>query len=240
MVDILGTLIVFAAAAVTGLTGFGFALLATPLLVMLYPPKTAVVLSIVLNWISVILMLPGVRKAAQRGPVLVLVVGSLVGIPLGAYLLAVIKESVLLALIGGVTILFALGMLVGFTRPLKHETSAGAIAGFLSGLLGASTGLSGPPVVLFGTNQQWQKDPFRANMTVFKFLNTIPTLVALVPTGLLSTDLVWLSAKLMPAVLLGLVAGMRFFHGVSPQGFQRFVLVLLVAVSLSTVWAGLR
>ncbi len=111
MSDLFGTLIVFAAASVTGLTGFGFALLATPLLVLFYPPKAAVVLSIVLNWISVILMMPGVRKEAQIGPVLVLVVGSLVGIPLGAYLLAVIKESFLLALIGGVTILFALGML---------------------------------------------------------------------------------------------------------------------------------
>jgi uncharacterized membrane protein YfcA len=240
LVDVLGNLIVFVAAAVTGLTGFGFALLATPLLVLLYPPKTAVVLSIVLNWISVILMVPGVRKEAQRGPVLVLVVSSLVGIPLGAYLLAVIKESLLLALIGGVTILFALGMLAGFSKPLKHETGACAVAGFLSGLLGASTGLSGPPVVLFATNQRWQKEPFRANMTIFKILNSIPTLAALAPTGLLSTDLAWLSVKLMPAVLLGLVAGMRFFHGVSPRGFQRFVLILLVVVSMLTLWVGLR
>ncbi len=240
MSDVLASAIVLAAALVTGITGFGFVLLALPFLALLYPPKTAVSLSILLDGVSVLLLLYRTYGQARRSIVAVMAAGSLIGIPLGAYFLVVTREDVLLALIGGVILVFAVAMLLGFSRQLAHENIVGAFAGFLSGMLGASTGLNGPPIVLFGANQGWEKVPFRANMTVYKVLVSIPTIGALLLTGLVSTDLMWLSVKLVPAVLIGLMVGARVFHSVSPGVFQRFVLLLLIAVSLLTLWAGFR
>lgn len=240
MTELIANLIVFGAALITGLTGFGFALLGTPFLVLLYPAKTAVVLAILLNSISVTILLVPLRKEVQLAPVGVLTVASLPGLAIGAYLLAIIRDSVLLLLIGGITIIFAIVMMLGFSRPFKHENWAAAVSGFISGILGASTGLNGPPVVLFATNQRWPKGPFRANMATYRALLTIPTFLALVPTGLLSTSLVLECAKLLPGLLLGLVLGLHVFHRFTPLGFQRFVLVMLIGVSILTLWSGLH
>jgi uncharacterized membrane protein YfcA len=240
LTEFLANGIVFVAALITGLTGFGFALLGTPFLFLLYPIKTAVVLAILLNSISVTILLVPLHKDAQWTPVGVLAAASLPGLAIGAYLLVIIRENLLLLLIGGITIIFAVVMLLGVSRPFKHENWAAAVSGFVSGILGASTGLNGPPVVLFASNQGWPKEPFRANMTTYRALLTIPTLLVLVPTGLLSIDLIWECVKLLPGLLLGLVVGFRVFQRFSPLSFQRFVLVLLIAVSILTVWGALQ
>lgn len=232
--------IVFIAALITGLTGFGFALLGTPFLILLYPVKTAVVLAILLNSISVTMLLVPLRKDVQLAPVSILAATSLPGLAIGSYLLVVLRENLLLILIGIVTMVFAVIMLLGVARPFNRENWAAAVTGFISGILGASTGLNGPPVVLFASNQRWLKQPFRANMATYRALLAIPTLVVLLPTGLLSANLLWDCVKLLPALALGLVVGFRIFNRFSPIGFQRFVLVMLIAVSILTVGGALQ
>ncbi len=103
-------LIIFASAVAATVTGYGFVLLASPLLLMLLPPSEAVPLSIALGWvvISVLVTRPAVWAAVERGYVARLAAAGLLGIPLGATLLLTLPPLVLRVALGLVIATLAL------------------------------------------------------------------------------------------------------------------------------------
>jgi len=131
-------MIVLFASVVMGLTGFGFALAALPLLTLFLPPKTAVplitVCSVFLNGYT----LYKVWRSVQVRRILPLIVMGVLGMICGTYFLVSVEIATLKLCIGLVTVLFAAASLMGFRREIKNEKRACVPVGFLSGLLGGA------------------------------------------------------------------------------------------------------
>ncbi len=128
---------------------------------------------------------------------------------------------------------------MGFHRYLGNSrTSLGAV-GLLSGLLGGATGLSGPPLVLFLTNQGTPKQVFRANLTTYFLALGLVRLVSYAAGGLLTAEVVRLAALLLPLALLGTEVGMRLAPRANEELFRRVTLSTLVATSLLVMASGL-
>ncbi|MFC1941924.1 TSUP family transporter [Chloroflexota bacterium] len=141
------------AAYVRGVVGFGFALVLAPIMLLILNPKSVVVVNLLLGLISSIMVLRyGFRNIYLKG-IAPMAVSSLLGVPLGLWIITIIAPSTLKMLIGGATIIFAIPLAVGFTRTFLNERLACSISGFLSGILATSTSLGGPPVVLLMHNQ---------------------------------------------------------------------------------------
>jgi len=224
--------IVLAASLVKSITGFGFALLATPLLLLYWDPVLVVPIILPMVFAIDILIVVQSRHRLELRRVAPMMVTSVAGIPLGTYvLLAAPAQALKLAI--GVLILISAGLLLmGFSITISRERLAGGVAGFLSGILTTSTSLGGPPVTLFMLNQQWAKDTFRNSLGLFFLVLNILSVIALASTSTLNGSTLLASAVLMPPVLVGYVVAKGLLPRIPQQAFRRGSILIVLAAGI--------
>lgn len=231
---------VFLAGATYGLTGFGFALITVPLLVLIIPPAQVVPVVLLLSTMTGLGVVYDARKSITLERVWPLMLAGIIGMPAGTFLLAYLAEDILRLLIGIVIILSAVAMLLGFRRALRHEKLSSIPVGLFSGFLNGSTGMSGPPVILFLSNQGVNKGVFRANLSAYFIVLNLATAVSYLWAGLLTVDVVKLSITFVPALLLGLGVGIVLARKVDEQHFRKIALSIVLVAGLLSVATGLR
>ena len=184
-------LIIGAAAFVSSLTGFGYALVASPCMVLLFPPRTAVPVTM-LSWVPLAAALTWeARRQMEWGRIGRWMLGAAVGIPLGVYGLATASEGIMRAAIGAASLLAAGTLWLKPSRPFRREGLLAPLAGAMSGLMGGATGMSGPPVILFGLNQGWQVAALRANLIGYFAAKNLLSLAFLAEFGVLAPGTAW-------------------------------------------------
>ena len=115
-------LIVLLSACVQSMTGFGFAVLAVPLLAMVWPPIDAVAISFILSTLCVALLWPQLRNAERLAIVRPLFLAALVGLPFGIWALQHLDLQALRLAIGTVTL--ATVAIFGFANGRRETSSA--------------------------------------------------------------------------------------------------------------------
>ena len=230
-----GLAAVAVAGVISGMTGFGFALVSAPLLVLVMPARVAVPIVSVLSLLSHLVVLGETLRAIDLRRIWLLALGGIIGSPIGVYLLVMLDPASLKLAIGLVTTLFALALLRGFKRPIRNERLASLPIGLTSGLLGGSTSMSGPPVVLFFSNQSVEKRTFRANLNLYFILLACATVPAQLVAGLLTRQVVTYLLWLSPALLAGTLAGMWLARRVDEEAFRRLTLVVVIATGLTAI-----
>ncbi len=226
-------------AVISGLTGFGFALVTVPLLIIVLPPKVVVPIVALLSISSHFVILGGTLRWIQIRRIALLSLAGVIGVQLGTYLLLILDAKTLKTLIGAVTSVSALAIMLGFKRTIRNERLASLPVGLASGILSGSTGMGGPPVVLFFSNQGVDKHVFRANLNLFFIVLTGAALPAQLLAGLLTHQVVTYAAWFLPALFLGTLLGMRLAHHVDEAAFRTITLVIITATGLSAIASGL-
>jgi uncharacterized membrane protein YfcA len=230
-----GAAIVFAAGIVKGLTGFGFALVVVPVLVILFDPKSAIPVIVMLNAASNVPLYFHSRKSATPRHLWPLIAAGMISIPVGTYLLISLDTSAIRAVVGLAVCVFALAFLMGFRRQIKHERSGFVGAGLISGVLNGLISTGGPPAILFLSNQGMARDRFRANLiTYFLFQNAV-TIVLHVSSGLVSRETLRLTGVFVPTLAVGLWVGTRLVRRVPETTFRKAVLAIVLITGLMAV-----
>ena len=143
--------IVFVASVLQRTVGFGFALLAVPLLTFAVPAKSAVVITLIDGTVTSTWMLLHLRRRVEPEATRRLGVGAVLGAPVGVLVLRVIAPDSLRLLVG-VTTCVAAAWIIGSSHlggadvaptPRWRTVSLG----FVSGVLSTSVATNGPPVV---------------------------------------------------------------------------------------------
>ncbi|MBI3977427.1 MAG: sulfite exporter TauE/SafE family protein [Chloroflexi bacterium] len=234
-------LVIFVAAAAAGVTGFGFVLLSAPFLTLLFEPRIVVVLTLVLGWLSLVLLLLDrrVRSSIDRRLVGWLTLGALPSIPLGAVVLAQTNPTDLRVVINGVVIISA-GLLLVRLPHRRLPRPAITLAGLVGGFLSTSTGLSGPPAGLVAATMALEKDAFRASLAAYLLLIGLPSGLTFLAGGLLTGPIVGLILISSPALFLGLLAGKRLFGLLSSAQFRQGILLCLILASVLGIWLAAR
>ena len=235
MTIILGLCILFLASLITGMTGFGFALIAVPLLTLLLTPKVVVTTLLLLGLVNGVLILVQTWRWLKPRRIWPLLVGGVVGAPLGTTLLLALDADLLQALIGVVVVLSALALAAGLRWQVQDERRAAAGAGLLSGVLAGSTGIGGPPVILFFANQDIPKQVFRANITLFFLTLGISNLISQSLGGLVTRPVLSYTLWLLPALLGGTWLGTWLADRVSERLFRKITLILVISTGLSAI-----
>jgi hypothetical protein len=238
-VIIAASAVVLLAGLVSGLTGFGFALISVPLLVLFLPAKPAVALVWMLGTLCDIAVAVSAFRWAQPKRIWPLMVAGVVGIQIGGYLLLILSPETLKLWIGVVITLSSLGFLLGFRRQIANEKAACAPVGLASGLLGGTTGMSGPPVILFLTNQGLDKRTFRANLATYFLVIDAVRAPLLLKGGLINHATLTWAAYLLAALAVGTLAGIRLVHHVDEALFRRVALIIVLGAGLVSVVTGL-
>ena len=234
-----GALVVLLGGMVQGCTGFGNALVMAPVLMLLMPyqqvPPLVMLLALVNNGAVMI----EARTAVSGRLVLPLMLGGVIALPLGAYLLKSLDASVFKLGLGVVVLLLAVALFAGLRLPLLPRWRNLLPVGMLSGLLGGSTSISGPPVILFLANLGISKQSFRANLVAhFALLNAV-SLILYGVFGLLNRAVFVTAAIYLLPLLLGSALGIWIARRVHEQAFSRLVLVLIAAIGALLIVSNL-
>ena len=224
---LLGAVVIFGAHVVFGLAGFGVGLVAMAFLPFVMTPATAVVLMTVYAMIFTIVLFVPLRRDFTPRAIGGLIVGSLVGTPVGVWILAIAPPALLNRMIGLMLIAVVVTEFAGkFPRRLEGE-AWGIGAGMLSGLIGGAVGLPGPPVVVYAATQPWSARTFKANMQGFFIVNQGVIDGAYWLAGLLTAEVMRLTGAYLVPALAGTVLGMSLFDRVDLARFRRIVFALL-------------
>jgi uncharacterized protein len=161
--------VVFLATVVRSAFGFGEALVAVPHLVMRIPAAVAVPLAVLLSiTVAGFIVAQDWRQVYARSAAW-LVGATLLGIPLGIWLLTHGNERLIKATLAGVLIAFSGYSLLARTPPhLTRDRPAWLVGfGFLAGVLGGAYGMNGPPLVIYGSLRRWSAQHFRATLQAY-------------------------------------------------------------------------
>ena len=220
--------IVIVAGATSGLAGFGFSIISVSPLLMFYEPATVITLNKILTLGTTWIILIGAWRYISWVRLRRIVPFALVGLFGGVAILKTVPAPAIKLAVGIVVMGFALLLLSGVVRHIPERPWMGPITGVASGMSSTSTGMSGPPLVLFFTVVGLPVEVFRATSVIyFMMLDTVglPTLML---NGLISRDDVMLALFLAPGALLGRWLGSLLLPYVTPASFRRVVLVLLL------------
>jgi len=237
---LVGLLAIFFAGFTQGLTAFGFNLVAVPILIMVLPPTMVVpIVMMQAGMLTMAIALEARRWLDLRRIWPLLVAGS-IGVPFGARILTILDVNVLKVLIGAVIAAFGVTFLCGFRREIKNEKLAMGPIGLISGVLAGSTGMSGPPVILFLTNQGVGKQVFRANLAFYFTVLSVVAAIAFGREGLITTALLRYAMFLLPAMLVGGIAGIKLAHTVEERLFGKIALIIVIIAGLVALGSGAR
>ena len=229
----------FASGTVQGATGFGFVILAAPVLTSFLAPTLAVPVLVIEGFILTLILLSRVYRAARPKRVVWLTVFGVAFIPLGAWLLVNLDERVIKVMLGAVVGVTALAMLSGFQRTAKNEHLASVPVGMASGILMGSTGLAGAPVILFFANQGVDPREFRANISIYLVVVGLIAVATFLVSGVLTRGVWVLSAQLVVPSVVGLFTGMWLSKHVSVAAFRRLALAVVLLAAAGAIVSGI-
>ncbi len=207
-------LIMFAAGWVQGVSGFGSALVAIPLLTLIIDIKTAVPLCSLSGVIIATYLTLQLRQSfdfKKAGP---LFLGALPGIAAGVIFLKTVPSTIIQTLMG-IFLMGYGGYNLFFTIPPKPiHRRWGYVAGFLTGAIGAAFSAGGPPAIIYTTLNNWTKDEIKATLSGFFCFASFLVVAAHVISGLTTLAVAKTFLISAPFILLGTALGSycyRFF-----------------------------
>jgi uncharacterized membrane protein YfcA len=211
-----------------GVSGFGYALLATPLLTFIFDAKSAVVINIILGTASNVMVLFYTWKYVDFKRAAFINLGGILGVPIGAYLLSLLEPLIIKLAIGVIAIPFAIVLMLGYSHRFRRERLSSGIAGFLGGVFGSSTSFAGPPVVLYLLNQGFVKERLVATIAA-SFLGTcITSIGAIALFGVITADHLVTAAFLLPVLCLGSYLGVKLLPRLSVSLLRRITLTIII------------
>jgi uncharacterized protein len=225
---------VFIAAFMQVVAGFGFALLAVPLMTLAIEPKVAVVVSTLTGVFVTSWQAYKDRAVAERPLVKRMTIAAYVGMPLGLLVFVTVNDDMLRLLLG-VAVLIAvvlLAMRVNLHHVGPHLDYG---AGFISGVLATSLSTNGPPLVFALQARQLPADRFRATIATIFALSNIGGLALFIASGQITRDGIVAAAVTIPAMVLGQLLGYPIRKHVHGERFRVLVLILLVIAAISAI-----
>lgn len=237
----LGALIVFAAAFLGGLTGFGYALASAPLLLLTgFPLRFVVTANLALGGLTRLSIVYRFRSHISRRRSLGMCAASVPGLYVGARVLSDVPESAVKLLAGCAVMVTVVLLARSLDRPPpKPIPGAPLAAGFVGGFLGGSTSLVGVGPIVLLSRDKAAPTSFLADLAVyFVWTSTVGLSLlalerALAPEALYPAVLLWLPGALA-GNLLGTVVGPRL----PERLFRRLILAVLFAAGAATAASG--
>lgn len=168
---------VFLAGVLQRVTGLGFALVASPVLVVGVGADEAVRLVVVTSLASSSYALAATREHCRPEEVWPLLVFALLAIWPAAFLAKMVAPAVA-SVVAGVTVLVALGLALRPRGPVSGSRwSQAAAAGSLSGVMNAMAALGGPMAAAYGLGRGWGR-ALAPNLHLFLLLTSVAVLLA--------------------------------------------------------------
>ena len=219
-----------AAGFVSGFSGFGAALVASGFWFLVVAPDIVPPLVVTAGLAGQILGYFRLRRAMSFSKAVPFVTGGVFGVPIGIALLSVAAPSALRLSVGIFLVGYTVFQMSGLSRISIGQwggLTADRVIGFLGGILGGFTGLSGPVPLVW---VQLRGIPAREQRAYYQPYNLVMLALAFVGmalAGRMGAGFWPLAGIVVPLTLIGAAIGVRCYQGSGEAMLRRIILLLL-------------
>jgi uncharacterized membrane protein YfcA len=239
MTLVLVVLVLCVAGFMHGFTGFGAAMTIMALLPLLLDFNEVLFLGAFFTLPAAAIIYMKTRRHFRWRDAWPLLVGAIIGTPLGLLLVAHLDRSILVRGLGVVLILFSINeLLLSQIWTLHVPAWLGLPIGVVSGILGAAFNVGGPPALIWVYSRPWQREQAIATLQMMFLFNSGLRLILTAPTGVVTQHVLLICTLAVLPFLLTALIGMRLASRLSPRRFKQFVLVALIAMGFHYLLRG--
>lgn len=219
-------------------TGFGFSILATPFLLLLFKPMEAIQINLILSLFISVALLTKIKEDIDYGILKRFIIGSTAGLPLGIMVFLFLDVKNLMLGIGLIILGLTLLLLLKFR--ITQTKGKDITIGGLSGMLTSSIGMPGPPLLLYFSGTDTEKAKLRGTTLAFYlFIYLMSLIFQVIFTGTNKT--IWLSSLFaLPVVFIGLFLGQLLFKVINQNFFRIFTNIILLFTGIYMLIEGLK
>ncbi len=201
--------------------GFGMAVLAAPIIMLIEPAwvpyvltSTALFLSVMNAWHQ--------RKNIQISLIAPAMLTRIPGTVLGVWVLMAVSVAWLHVIVASAVLVAVVVSLIN----VRFDATRSRLswAGFASGFMGTTTSIGGPPLAL--VMQYGAPDRVRGNLGLYFAYSCILSLLSYWVSGLLTKDSLMLCLSFCPVAIMGFVLGLRMQRWVNQERFRGLLLSL--------------
>ncbi|WHX25893.1 sulfite exporter TauE/SafE family protein [Virgibacillus halodenitrificans] len=218
--------IIFIASILQTSMGFGFSIMATPFLLLIFAPRDAIQINLILSLLISILLIRNVKKHVNTTILKRLIIGSIGGLPIGIFLFTSINLIFLKYFVSGSILILTVLLIMKFriTQTGKKDFWIGGVSGAFT----TSIGMPGPPILLYFSGTDTTKEKLRATTLAFYlFIYFVSLALQLIVSG--TSQQVWVSSMWgIPIVLVGLIGGQILFRWIDQDKFRWLTYGLLL------------
>ena len=215
---------------VRGFSGFGGALIFIPLCSTIFGPKVGIAIFYLVDLVSATPFGYAVMPKCKWREIAPMICGHLIALPLGTWLLINANPLGIRWGMEGVVFLMLILLVSGWRYQGQPTAPLSFGVGTVAGVMGAASGISGPPVLAYWLGQRTNAAMIRINIMAYYALSSSATDVIFYFRGLFTWDVVIYAILTWPAYMLGLRGGHKLFHRSTDKIF-RVTAYVLIAIS---------
>jgi uncharacterized protein len=219
-------LIVLIASLLQTSTGYGFSIIGTPFLLLIYPAHTAIQVNIILSICLSAVMIFKVINEVDKSLLIKLIKGSIAGLFFGVFMYLFLDIRLLKMVVGLLILILTILLILKLT--IKRTSNRDFLTGGISGLLTTSIGVPGPPLLLYFSGAKIDKTTLRSTTLAYYLFVYFASLVMQISFGGTTTE-TWISSLLaIPPLFGGVILGQLLFKWISQNTFRIITYVILI------------
>ena len=221
---VVGSVAALIAAMAQSCIGFGFSMILAPALLLVLDAKSVVPTVLLVDIFNCLLVSIRYREHILPRIVIPLAIGGVIGFAAGIRFLFHGDQHSLRLAMGIFVLVFTVLQWRGWRRPIREKLYTLLPVGFLSGLAGGASSMSGPPVVLFMANQDHNPHVFRASLISYFTFIEVYGIALFWWSGALTHEIIVNAAVLIPAMLFGSIMGFFLASHFPEHIFKKMIL----------------
>ena len=223
---------VFIASIIRGFNGFGFSATCISGFSFILPAIEIVPIILILEVVISIFMIPYIWNKIDWNFVLKLLIGIIVGSPIGLYLLRYLSPETTHLSVCLLIILFSMLLMRGYSNNKINNNYTKIFTGIVSGTLNGLTTLGGMPVALFLLITSVQPAIIRGSLAALFFLTDIYAFILSFFAGIVDMTTIYRTLPLIIILPLGVYIGNKFFVKSKEATYRKVVFYFLIFISI--------
>jgi len=224
--------IVFIASIIRGFNGFGFSAICISGFSFILPAIEIVPVILALEVIISIFMVPYIWSKIDWRFVFKIILGIIVGSPIGLYLLKHLNPETTHLSVCLLIIFFSILLMKGYSNQKINNNYGKFFTGIFSGTLNGLTTLGGMPVALFLLTTNIQPAIIRGSLAALFFLTDIYAFTLSFFAGIVDMTTIYRVIPLIIILPLGVFIGNKFFVKSKEATYKKVVFYFLIIISI--------
>lgn len=177
-------------------------------------------------------------KSIQYQLLIILLVGSAIGVPIGIWILNFANVEYIQIMLGYFLVLygvyaFSKNVFYKNTQPfILHNKIWGAIAGMISGVLGSLYNSHGVPIVIYATLTRWSVKTLSSTIQAHFLITAIFVVMGQGIGGIWTNQTWFIFSMAVPILICSVIAGKILIKVTSNRSFDTWLYLFIIALGI--------